>query len=93
MAETMPAPIADEPPSLLQLAESAPLRPLLAELDPARRPMVATACERCPNSMWFASPTEVRCYCRVMFVTSWSSAEPSQIMGCDGMLLGQEQGK
>ncbi len=28
------------------------------------------------NSVWFSSPTEVKCYCRVMFLVSWSTKEP-----------------
>ena len=50
-----------------------------------------TACEACPNSVWFSSPTEVKCYCRVMYLVTWSTKEPNQITGCDGMYLGQEQ--
>ena len=56
-----------------------------------RRPKASTVCEHCPNSVWFASPAEVKCYCRVMFLVTWSSKEPNQITHCDGEFLGQEQ--
>lgn len=64
---------------------------VLQELDESRRPKARTVCERCPNSVWFSSPKEVKCYCRVMFLVSWSTKEPNQITGCDGMFLGQEE--
>lgn len=66
--------------------------PTLDALDKSRRPKASTVCEHCPNSVWFASPAELKCYCRVMFLVTWSSKEPSQITNCDGEFLGQEQG-
>jgi hypothetical protein len=66
--------------------------PTLDALDEYRRPKAYTVCERCPNSVWFASPAEVKCYCRVMFLVTWSSKEPSEITNCDGEFLGQAQG-
>lgn len=62
----------------------------LDALDESRRPKASTVCEDCPNSVWFASPAEVKCYCRVMFLVTWSSKEPNQITNCDGLFLGQE---
>src|SRR5690606_8343981 len=53
--------------------------PTLDALDESRRPKARTVCEHCPNSVWFASPAEVKCYCRVMFLVTWSSKEPNQI--------------
>jgi len=80
-----------------QPVDESPFAPLeepqslvLQELDASRRPKARTVCERCPNSVWFTSPKEVKCYCRVMFLVSWSTKEPNQITGCDGMFLGQE---
>jgi hypothetical protein len=67
-----------------------PASPTLAELEENRRPKAKTVCEDCPNSVWFASPAEVKCYCRVMFLVTWGSKEPNQITACDGMFLGQE---
>lgn len=65
--------------------------PTLDALDKNRRPKASTVCEHCPNSVWFASPRELKCYCRVMFLVTWSSREPNQITHCDGEFLGQEQ--
>ena len=62
----------------------------LGALEDARRPKASTVCERCPNSVWFASPDELKCYCRVMFLVTWSTKEPNQLTHCDGAFLGQE---
>lgn len=62
--------------------------PTLDALDTARHPQASTVCEHCPNSVWFASPAELKCYCRVMYLVSWSSREPNQITHCDGQFLG-----
>ena len=71
--------------------QEAPASPTLVQLDDTRRPKARTVCEACPNSVWFASPAEVRCYCRVMFLVTWSSKEPQQLTSCDGLFLGQEK--
>lgn len=78
----------DENP--FQVADS-PASPTLAALDESRRPKAKTVCESCPNSVWFSSPIEVKCYCRVMFLVTWSNKQPNQITGCDGIFLGQEE--
>jgi hypothetical protein len=70
--------------------EGSPASPTLEGLDESRRLKIKTACEACPNSVWFASPDEVKCYCRVMFLITWSNKETNQITACDGMFLGQE---
>lgn len=64
--------------------------PTLAALDKRRRPRTPTVCEGCPNSVWFTSPTEVKCYCRVMYLVTWSIKEQNQITACDGMFVGQD---
>ena len=64
--------------------------PTLAALDAIRRPQPGTACENCRNSVWFASKVELKCYCRVMYLVTWSSNQPQQISACDGMFLGGE---
>lgn len=61
--------------------------PTLLALDKSRQPKVKTACETCPNSMWFSSPEEVKCYCRIMHMISWSAKEANLITMCDGRLL------
>ncbi|MBK1718078.1 hypothetical protein CKO27_10545 [Thiocystis violacea] len=61
----------------------------LGALDPSRRPTAATVCEHCPLSLWFASPKEVKCYCRAMYLIVWSSKEPNQLILCDGTTLAE----
>ena len=63
--------------------------PTLASLDENRHPKAGIVCEHCPNSVWFALPVELKCYCRVMYLVTWSSQEPSQITHCDGEYLNQ----
>lgn len=58
--------------------------PTLASLAESRHPKPDTVCARCPNSVWFASPVEVKCYCRVMYLVTWSTQEPTQLTACDG---------
>ena len=51
------------------------------------RPPEEIACTTCPNSMWFASKGEIQCYCRIMFVISYNSAnrvKRPDILVCDG---------
>jgi hypothetical protein len=83
----MPAPdvIVDAEPSGSDL----PVSPTLAALPLSRRPQPGTVCETCPNSVWFASKKAVKCYCRVLFLVTWSSEEPNQITHCDGVFLGE----
>lgn len=79
-----------EPPSLAPDIPSV-ISPTLESLPKQRRPPLATVCETCPNSVWFSSPKEVKCYCRVMYLVVWSTKEPNQITGCDGLFIGQEE--
>ena len=83
--------VAGEPAPPAFTPEPSTGSPTLDALDESRRPKASTVCERCPNSVWFASPAEVKCYCRVMFLVTWSSKEPNQITNCDGIFLGQDQ--
>lgn len=91
---TLPEPEQAEPHQAatadLSPAADSPVSQTLAALEETRRPKASTVCERCPHSVWFASPAEVKCYCRVMFLVTWSSKEPNQITNCDGIYLGQE---
>ena len=79
-----------EPDSHEPTQPDGPPSPTLAALDESRRPKAKTVCEDCPNSVWFSSPAEVKCYCRVMFLVTWSNKEPNQLTACDGIFLGQE---
>src|SRR5574337_1891546 len=96
---TLPQPERElEPVEAAATAEAAqawaplpPASPTLGALDASRRPKASTVCVECPNSVWFASPAEVKCYCRVMFLVSWSSKAPNQITHCEGACLGQDE--
>jgi len=83
-------PLQISPQATAQHDSQESVSPTLAELPENRRPRVRTVCETCPNSVWFASPAEVKCYCRVMFLVTWSTQEQNQITSCDGAYLGQE---
>ena len=63
------------------------LSPTLQALEPHQRPVHRTVCEQCPNSMWFSSLQEAKCYCRLMHAVTWSTREPIQLTHCDGMML------
>ena len=58
--------------------------PTLLALDNARQPKITTACETCPNAIWFSSPEEVKCYCRIMHMITWSGKDSNLITMCDG---------
>jgi len=64
--------------------------PTLDALAPSRRPKDPTVCTHCPNSVWFSTPDEVKCYCRVMYLVTWSNKEPQRMTNCDGLYIGQE---
>ena len=56
----------------------------LLTLPSSRRPRDAIACTACPNSLWFTTDTDVKCYCRLMYLLTWTSQEPLDILQCDG---------
>jgi hypothetical protein len=62
---------------------------VLDGLDKPRLLKVKTVCARCPHSVWHKTPKDLKCYCRVMYVISWSTDTPNQITACDGMFLEQ----
>jgi hypothetical protein len=64
--------------------------PTLRVLPPERRPRGRTVCEQCPHAVWFSTNQEVKAYCRVMYLVSWSAKEPNEIKLCDGLFLGSE---
>lgn len=76
-------------PAAAPIMES--VKPTLDALDETRRKKINTICEHCPNSVWFKSEAEVKCYCRVMYVIMWSNKEPNQLTNCDGIFIGQDQ--
>ena len=67
--------------------EGAVQSPTLSALDKARQPKITTACETCPNAIWFSSPEEVKCYCRIMHMITWSGKDSNLITMCDGKFL------
>lgn len=46
-----------------------------------------TVCTRCPHAVWQATGTDLICYCRVMYRLSWSKAQPTEILACDGLVI------
>ena len=87
--ETSPLQLA--PSQLTPVGPPSVASPTLGALEASRHPQQKTACETCPNSVWFSSPAEVKCYCRVMYLIAWSSQMPNQITHCDGLYLGQQE--
>ena len=85
------APPVSLPPPAAPTGPPSAASPTLAALEASRHPQQKTACETCPNSVWFSSPEEVKCYCRVMYLVAWSSQAPNQISHCDSLYLGQEE--
>lgn len=65
--------------------------PTLENIPKDRRPNPSTVCEVCPASMWFATPTEVKCYCKEMYLITWSTSEPGPLTSCDGMIRAMEK--
>ena len=59
----------------------------LEELDESRLPSQKTVCMECPNSVWFASASELKCFCRVMHVVIWTNKEQNALIACDGQYL------
>lgn len=62
------------------------LRPVVQGLSPAQRP--STVCVTCPQSLWFKSAVELRCYCRSMNLLVWSPTEPNALLDCDQLHSG-----
>ena len=48
-----------------------------------RLPHEENACRTCAASMWQRTPAEIRCYCRVMHLFTWSTTKPTSILACD----------
>ena len=58
--------------------------PTMQRLPKSRRPSPSTLCEACPASVWYVTPKQMRCFCRVMHLMSWRDDEPHEIQECDG---------
>jgi hypothetical protein len=85
MQDQLLQPLVDEP-----AAPPAEGSPTLEALPESRRPSEKTACETCRNSVWFSSKDLVQCYCRVMYLVTWTSRQPKAVQLCDGQYLGDE---
>ena len=83
---------AEKPPSTSKPARAERIgSPTLEKILKGRRPNPSTVCEVCPASMWFATPDEVKCYCKEMFLITWSTSEPGPMTSCDGMIRAMEK--
>jgi len=85
-AELLAAPVApeDEPPAEM------PVGPTLSALAADRSPKESIVCRTCPQSVWFASPGEVKCFCMIMRLMVWTTGEPTEITHCDGPFMAIE---
>ncbi len=57
------------------------LRPVVQALSVEQRP--PTVCVGCPQSLWFKTASDLRCYCRPMHLIVWSRDEPNSLTDCD----------
>lgn len=51
--------------------------------DTIEQPEQNIACANCPSANWFNTPTKLSCYCRVMFMITWSTDIKGDIVACD----------
>ena len=63
----------------------------LSSIDPGRRPNPSTVCEVCPAGVWMAAPREVKCYCRILYMFTWKTTEPTELTHCDGLAIAMEK--
>ena len=63
----------------------------LASLEATRRPKKPTTCEHCHAAIWFSSPEELKCWCRLMSGIVWTTKEPTELTSCDGVEIAQQQ--
>lgn len=63
----------------------------VAGLEASRRPAPEVVCSRCPNSMWYHTSQDVNCYCKAMYVLTWTSRSPQVIQACDGQIQQQAE--
>lgn len=63
------------------------LSPVLKNLQAGQAsnpPPESTACRSCPASLWMLSGHELRNFCRVLHVMTWSDEEETAPDQCDG---------
>ena len=88
---------ADEKRAVLDAREAAFYDKHEGKINEGRKPNIAGIGREPPPRargrllhLWFASDTEVKCYCRVMYLITWSTKEPVNIKLCDGPFLGDQ---
>jgi hypothetical protein len=67
-----------------RVIEAVTISPVLLRLPTTRRPPENIACCTCPSAMWISGQTEVRAYCHVMKLISWSRETSDDLTQCDG---------
>ena len=68
--------------------------PVLRLLSSTGRAIPDTACRLCPKALWRTTKHHLVCYCRLMFVETYSDERPGHsnlITHCDGPLLGEDE--
>lgn len=62
---------------------------VINQLSEEKLPKKETLCEYCPNSLWFITQNELKCFCTSMHSISYSKeSEDDPIIVCDGQVLG-----
>ena len=61
---------------------------VIKELPEEKLPQKETLCEYCPNSLWFMTQNELKCFCTSMNSISYSRESEEPIISCDGQTLG-----
>ncbi|MEI7607449.1 MAG: conjugal transfer protein TraH [Rhodospirillaceae bacterium] len=80
----------DQPPPLgtaeTQMSPPPPHKsPVLERLAIPRRPPPDCRCAACPHSLWLTTSNEVKAFCRLMHLISWTSQERMKtVTDCDG---------
>ena len=63
--------------------------PVLLALAAQGRATPSTVCRSCPQSLWFATQANLKCYCKAMFVVTYSDESPegqTTLTVCDGLM-------
>ena len=55
----------------------------LQQIKPENQPKPLPACGTCPAAIWFATDSDLKCWCTRMHSIAWTTKE-SAIMVCDG---------
>lgn len=66
------------------------MSPTLLAAGQDKWPRSKIPCMNCPHAVWMQTGTDLKCYCRVMYRLSWSKGDQTEILACDGPMIGQE---